>query len=553
MRFNQLLQVGLITTSLALSLSISAKSAQDTPGIAAKEAALAVSTQASTSAFDQQFSESTQLLRELGQKGYLISNVNFRLQNFKSSFKGRYREAAPNEATANPTQGTCSFVRTLTEQGQDVYLGETDEVKAITTPRNEEEKKLARDFLTLHEAAHCDIALYHQVIVLPDNPQLAQNAQFYFRYLKTFQGKMSFYDLLNENFADASAAIELIKLRGATPSVLHVLNNMVLERQDRELYGLQRDVVSDHNTHLSILEVLKPHSIEKIKALDTPKDLRDMALEIANQSTLRLLSEHSQFIKDSLNEGLLLNTAITYATSRVSNYNEAQQAYAQNSERGSNNSNNNRPSTTSTGAAAKELSATNPMDMEAASTNVGATGVRPQPENFLDNKNSFILRSATRISNSLLQSELFKDYRLNQELTKEQQDFLRTVLDQTFSTRNTNTAAVMETVLYHQTTYNFIQYLNTWKLKNSATIPSNLASPAFPVYDGPSFKAQNVQDLIAQYKERQKYFGLPANNLVAAPDDGDSLEAKISKQRQTQVVSPQRTTKEKQSKSIAYK
>lgn len=253
-----------------------------------------------------------QTVKILQKKGYIEPRINVFIKENKS-IGDRYDIFVPAENySAILNKNSCDVTITLSKTGDRAYLSQRNDIKDLTSPKNENQKKISREFMLLHEVSHCQFETFNDVFLIKNNPQLQKEVNFYFKHAEGSSSSASPYLLLNENFSDTYAAIQLLKIYGDTKDVKHVINQISLERQDDDLLRPSIEPIDSHYTHFSLLEVLKEESINKIKSISQPEELMRFALEIANKGTFTVLSTYqdsldSLFEKESMLESTLMN------------------------------------------------------------------------------------------------------------------------------------------------------------------------------------------------------------------------------------------------------
>lgn len=246
------------------------------------------------------------------EKGYLKSNINLSIKEALTD--SRYNRLTESENHSNIIdKEKCDVTITLSSKGDTVFMADSENLKAITANQNEEQKKISRHFLLLHEASHCEFSKTKDVFLIKDNPQLQKEVNYYLKHAWGTDQIDSPYSLLNENFADTYAAVQILKIYGATSDVKKVLNNMLLERQDMDLSYSVGGKVDSHYTHFSLAELLKKENMEDIKNTSKPEELKTLALKISNQGTNTVLATYSDILPGLFEQQTMIDSTLINA------------------------------------------------------------------------------------------------------------------------------------------------------------------------------------------------------------------------------------------------
>lgn len=256
--------------------------------------------------------EMRQVVKASQDKGYLTAKINVNIKENKTS-GARYDSFMPSENRADIlSQKGCDVTITLSQTGDRVYMAHYDDIKELTAPKNDMQKKLSREFILLHETSHCQFETMDEVFLIKGNPKLQKEVNYYFKHTYGSLMSDSAYLMLNENFADTYAAVQLLKIYGDNLDVKSVIHQTSLERQDNDLSSAMTGRIDSHYTHFSLHEVLTKENMDKIKATSDPAQLRQIALEISNKGTFTVLATYSDalqtlFEQYSMIESTLLN------------------------------------------------------------------------------------------------------------------------------------------------------------------------------------------------------------------------------------------------------
>lgn len=179
------------------------------------------------------------------------------------------------------------------------------------------EEKLRTEFAVIHEAAHCN--LYSTATPFKNaNKEVEDILNKYYKFSGSTYEKdavyQSIYYTLHENYADTLASMEIIRKYGDTKEVVSMLTKINAERNDVAV-SLSKKGFDSHSTGYSLEEVLKPENISKIMLAPSSKDLQNMALDIANQSTTKVIATYGDIGKIVSNESLY--SGVASITSRM--------------------------------------------------------------------------------------------------------------------------------------------------------------------------------------------------------------------------------------------
>lgn len=203
-----------------------------------------------------------------------------------------------NEADVNLVNQTCTINVNVTDNFISSDLGSGQKNKIIGNSLkldNQNQEELRTEFSIYHEAAHCDMYKMKKPFVL-NNKLLESTLNQYYQYAgsvsdgqKTYSG---IYQTLQENYADALAAIMLIKNHGTTPDVLKVIKVVSLERQ--EVGQTYMKYGSDsHISNYTLDQILAPNTLKEIAKNENIMELKQVARKIANDGTMVAINTYS--------------------------------------------------------------------------------------------------------------------------------------------------------------------------------------------------------------------------------------------------------------------
>lgn len=235
-------------------------------------------------------------------KNYVPNNIVVTLKPLELKIHERSEDYTANTRA----DGKCEIIISLNSEGYVDYAGSMEnrlEFHHITIPQNQQEAEIMRQIMVLHEASHCEFSNFQEPLLVKGMPQLQKNLNYLYKNSSFSQSKFShneqeqknssIYQLLNENFADTYAAIQIIKLHGAKPQVLNMLLRFKVQRHEQSLLFSRSYGLESHDSHFALEEILEPDNIQKILNTDDAQELKIIALEIANNSIGKVLVNHS--------------------------------------------------------------------------------------------------------------------------------------------------------------------------------------------------------------------------------------------------------------------
>jgi uncharacterized OsmC-like protein len=168
-------------------------------------------------------------------------------------------------------------------------------LKEVTGPSNEKQEQLRTSYITYHETSHCKLYEVKNPFRAADKD--AENAlNNYFQLSQTSydskHGDIGIFFMLQENFADTFAYMQMIKDHGVGKDVLSTLQKIQVERSDAANEHNKNGLIA-HNTEFSLKEVLKEENIKKIMATESQEELQELALKIANNGMWKSIKTHN--------------------------------------------------------------------------------------------------------------------------------------------------------------------------------------------------------------------------------------------------------------------
>lgn len=258
--------------------------------------------------------EMQEAIKQAQDKGYLSQAIKTQVKEVQTS--QRYIPDLRSINQSNTLAKQCEVIVSFSKSGDTVLMATDKDIQNKTNPQNNIQKQLAREFILLHEANHCEFASLKDVFLIEGQNQLQKDVNYYFKHMVGNELTDSMYSLLNENFADTYASIQLIKLYGSNQDVLQIINNTLLDRQDMYLINTAQEKLDSHFTHISLLEILKEKNIEKINSFNNPDELKIFALEIANIGTKKILAQFPEHVTSMLEKTAMINSTFSNAEAK---------------------------------------------------------------------------------------------------------------------------------------------------------------------------------------------------------------------------------------------
>lgn len=168
-------------------------------------------------------------------------------------------------------------------------------LKDVTGSSNENQENLRTSYLTYHETSHCKLYEVKNPFKAAD-----KDAEYmlnkYFQYSSSSYGSkngdIGLYYMLQENFADTFAFIQLIKNHGVNKDVLSTMQKIQVERSDAANEYNKNGLIA-HNTEFALKEIIKEENIKKIISTNNQEELQEIALKIANDGMWKSIKTHS--------------------------------------------------------------------------------------------------------------------------------------------------------------------------------------------------------------------------------------------------------------------
>lgn len=204
------------------------------------------------------------------------------------------------------------------EKGCEVYLSHNKDTgfsEGLTSPENkpliqkilgftEAEEELRNEFVLGHEVAHCGFPNIKDPFRIKGNPDLsaqlnkvyADTAQRAIKSSNGFGEAVPIHglaDALNEAFADTTSAINLLKKYNGSDNIKVFLKKISAERElnNQITSPLDKELIDAYDLGAATKNVLKPENLERVLSTNNHNELREIAIEIANNALMTSLAK----------------------------------------------------------------------------------------------------------------------------------------------------------------------------------------------------------------------------------------------------------------------
>lgn len=198
------------------------------------------------------------------------------------------------ENNATLINNICKVTLSFDDKGNVPALTEGEEILSVTKFQNENQKKIAQQFIALHEQFHCEFTtIENPIVIFGESESFNKKINYLLKdqVSAAFFKKVSYIDTLNENFADTSAALALVKQYGAdNPDLNYVLKALTTQRHDA-YFANDYDT---HASHFSLESALSKDNLEKLKNANDNATFKQLSLNIANYGVQQIMSHKPQ-------------------------------------------------------------------------------------------------------------------------------------------------------------------------------------------------------------------------------------------------------------------
>jgi len=169
--------------------------------------------------------------------------------------------------------------------------GDVTELFKEMNLQNEQQKEIAQKFVALHESFHCEFFKIDQPIIAFNKDSAFQARLNYILKDQTslpMASKITYFDVLAENYADVGAAMALLKEYGTkNADVNYVVKNITKVRS----HGYDEQHLDTHFSQVSLSKLLSPENISKLEKVDNT-EFHKMLLTISNEGTQDVVGNH---------------------------------------------------------------------------------------------------------------------------------------------------------------------------------------------------------------------------------------------------------------------
>lgn len=228
---------------------------------------------------------------------------------FKHMFTDRVNKIIDTDIKIRPAGGdqyradnVCQVNVYIEKDGVSLRLTNTADIIELTKIQNDEQLTMNQKFLLAHESGHCEFSTIQNPIIIPGKTEEVNNKLSHVlrdQIHDNTLNNISYMSLLNENYADISAAYALIKEYGQNNKNLdYILNSFIIQRQDNYFVT----PLDTHFTHFSLHEALKQENIDKMLNIQNSEDMRKFILTIANKGVLQVAADNPTIEKEIFNK-----------------------------------------------------------------------------------------------------------------------------------------------------------------------------------------------------------------------------------------------------------
>lgn len=161
-----------------------------------------------------------------------------------------------------------------------------------TTLKNEEQKRMVGEFIAAHEHTHCDFpknAIQVPVLNAQENQFLNSIYNSIGEY-GVHETHINYRKLIDENFADAGAAVLMLKHYGSDNKDLqYVLSVIEAHRVNNTIEGDFANTIEEHFSHSVFAEISK--NLDKVESLQNHEQFVSYLLEVANKGAFQAVME----------------------------------------------------------------------------------------------------------------------------------------------------------------------------------------------------------------------------------------------------------------------
>jgi hypothetical protein len=254
--------------------------------------------------------------RQLG-KGFLTERAEIKvsitdapISDIEKNLNPTVQQDGLNSNYFHRVGGQCVVNLNFDTLGRSPYLGEDQDLKLLSSLKNETQKQMLREFIALHEHYHCEFSGVKNPVVFGKDLEQTSKVMKGMQSLASENLFSSYTDTVNENFADVSALMSLVKEYGADNKDLkYVLEVVSTQRQDTFL----QNEMGVHFTHFTLENALKPENLKKIEEISNGQDFQSVGLTLANKGAARAFYEKDKMRKATLGDDAFYGSILVEA------------------------------------------------------------------------------------------------------------------------------------------------------------------------------------------------------------------------------------------------
>jgi len=264
------------------------------------------------------------MIQDATEKGYFSQLPVMFIQKVKSEGNNY---ANVNHAIKPVAGSDCAITITLNSKGhiENDHFSPLSEMQENTLKQlgisftQEHEKSLLNEYVSLHEASHCEFNTIEQPILIDNDAALQKEINFYYKdgasddFIENKLVHTGPYRLLNEIFADSYSLIQMIKKYEGSDAMLNFAYKVQAKRfidtvQIEGAYG----IADSHNSGYAIDRLMQPHILKEIANTSDPKALRQIALRAANYGLNQILDENFESVMSFRSLEYAINQKVTF-------------------------------------------------------------------------------------------------------------------------------------------------------------------------------------------------------------------------------------------------
>lgn len=183
----------------------------------------------------------------------------------------------------------CIIDVTYDYEGGALDLSGDRNINKLLDLQNNEQRKLLREFILLHESSHCEFGLIKSPFIINDD-DLSFKVNYLLKNTVNIDSRGGISEILNENFADIYALTIMIRRHGMTEDMQHFYKYVHSLRKDGFLRMARKNQVEHHCTHFAMEILMQDKHMDIIlNEKSTAVEFKKMALSVANDSMIKYM------------------------------------------------------------------------------------------------------------------------------------------------------------------------------------------------------------------------------------------------------------------------